>query len=224
MSILQRQFKKDNKGPRPAKPQTGSSKQKVLRDLTTRGGTMIRLRYSTDCKTKANQRKREIDKSVYFELINGEWKTLSDIYRRSNAFLSQQKGFEVSLDAIYASLTRLENSGDAMYDNRKGRWHVRIEFTAEERKKAKSLFKKLRGRFSEVKLRELAKKSHNSISDLLCEFNEFAYEPLHRHRAYLRNAQQYLKENAANFGTLAYEGFVAQAELQDALSGLIVEK
>ena len=97
------------------------------------------------------------------------------------------------------------------------KWRVRMEFTVEEKRKAKKLSRELSVPLPESKLIKMAKKSGNSISDLLCQFSEFAHEPWHRQRGYLREAREYL-ENFENYKTLMSGGTEAKLQLHKMLN------
>lgn len=176
---------------------------------------MISLKWNNEKQTKS----KKIDKSVYFELLvydGGKPVRLDHIHGASNAYLRIFHGFETSLEDTTSSLKRLAKSGDAI-DMGNYKWRVRMEFTVEEKRKAKKLSRELSVPLPESKLIKLAKKSGNSISDLLCQFSEFAHEPWHRQRGYLREAREYL-ENFENYKTLMSGGTEAKLQLHKMLN------
>jgi hypothetical protein len=151
-----------------------------------RENKMIKLSWSNsvDGKETKNQ---QIDKSVYFELLRpyrGRRSfSLSHIHRGSRAFLKSDRAYPSPLKPLKTrlkntktSLKRLVKSGDAEYVGN-NKWRLRMEFTVEERREAKKLSNELSIPMPEPELIKLAKKSGNSISDLLCQISQLAYVP-----------------------------------------------
>jgi len=168
-----------------------------------------------DCNAK------DIDKAVYFELLvrgKGKPLSLSHVHRGSKTYLKTYHGLDTSLEDTKSALKRLVKSGDAV-DVGNNKWQLRMEFAEEEKRKAKKLSKELSVPLPEPELIRLAKKSGNSITDLLHQFSGFACAPNHRHRGCYSAAREYLK-NFDSFDAFMAEGMKAKAQILEALSGV----